>query len=100
MSIRLDIGRLVLNGIELNATERIQLERDLTGELARLFREAGSGHLISQSTAVPGITAPDIDVASMSGGFVGRQLAHSVFGALSQSGTVPASHDVSSRSGL
>jgi len=88
MSIRLDIERLVLNGIELNPAERIQLERDLTGELARLLREADSTHLIAQSTAVPGIAAPDINVASISGGSVGHQLAHSVFGALASSGSV------------
>jgi hypothetical protein len=78
--VTLHIERVVIDGVALTGAQARQLRAALEGELARLLRQDGSARLGHAGGAVPGLTAPAIQIsAPLRPLDLGREIARSVY---------------------
>lgn len=83
MKVQIDIGRLVIDGLDIPAHHRPALQAAVEGELARLVREGGVGSTVPTSgseRARPSdaiTAAPDTSAATLGG-----RIAAAVYGSL------------------
>jgi hypothetical protein len=81
MNVRLDIDRLVLEGLELSAHDRVHLRAAAETELTRLLSDRGLSPDLSRGIAVPSLRGADIAVArDASAADIGVAIARSVAG--------------------
>ena len=86
MNLRLDIGRLVLDGINLAAGDQAQLKAAVEKELARLMALRGLSPELQSGGAVPSLRAPAIRLGGASTPTrLGKQIARAVYGGLGKS---------------
>ena len=76
--IHLHIDRLILDGIDLNLSERLALQTALEAELGRLFTENDFGAGLQYNRAVPSLSAESIPLSS-EGVALGTHLARTVY---------------------
>jgi hypothetical protein len=63
MNVRLHIDRLVLDGIDVGAADRPQLQAAVERELARLIGAGGIAPELAGGAALPSVRAPQIALA-------------------------------------
>jgi len=86
-SVTWHIERLVLDGWNLNALQRVQVGASLEQELARLVRRTPSTWSEGSGTALPRVIAPAIPLAAQSTpAQLGREVARSIFASLRSAG--------------
>jgi hypothetical protein len=87
MNIRIDIERLVLDGIQLAAGHKAQLQAALETELARLLARGGVSTELRSGGAVPSLRANSIQLSGEgSPARLGKQIARAVYGGIGESG--------------
>jgi hypothetical protein len=83
MTVHLHIDRLILDGIDLPAGKRPELQTVLEAELSRLLARHDMPPSLRQGGAVPALTAPAFPLGPEGDTVhLGRQIARSVYGAL------------------
>ena len=86
MNIKIDIERLVLDGINLEAGQRAQLQAALETELARLLARGGVSPELRSGGAVSSLRARAIQLSREgSPSHLGKQIARSVYGGIGES---------------
>jgi len=86
MNIKIDIERLVLDGIHLAAGHQAQLQAALEAELARLLVRGGVSPGLRAGGAVPSLRAPSIQLrGDGSPVHLGKQIARAVYGGIGAS---------------
>jgi hypothetical protein len=79
MNVRLNIDRLVIDGIDVSAADRPRLQRAVESELARLIARDGIHRELASGIAVPSISVPAIGVgATPTPQHLGNAIASSV----------------------
>ena len=63
MNVRMRIGRVVFDGIDVAVADRARVKAAIESQLARLVAEHGIAPDLARGIAVPSITAPQIGVA-------------------------------------
>lgn len=83
MNIRIDIERLILEGMSVEPAKRAMLKAEVERELARLLSISGLSSSLRAGGAIPDIRAGSIrgDTAN-DPSRLGRQIARAVFGGL------------------
>ena len=85
MKVRLDIGRLVLDGIDLDAHDRAQLQSAAETELARILTERGLSSTLAGGTTMPALHGSDMNIArDATPADIGVAIARSVAGGVSK----------------
>ena len=81
MNVRLHIGRVVLDGIDVAAGDRRRLKAAIESELARLVAERGLSAELARGGNVPSVGAPQIGLpANPRPTQLGTAIAGAVFG--------------------
>ncbi|HEX5870551.1 MAG TPA: hypothetical protein VFY65_09055 [Longimicrobium sp.] len=80
--IRVHIGRLVLDGIDLGPADRPLVRAALEAELVRLLGEGGIAPDYAAGGATPRLRAPAVVDASADAASLGRQIANAVYGGI------------------
>ncbi|HEX6372417.1 MAG TPA: hypothetical protein VF006_26085 [Longimicrobium sp.] len=80
--IRVHIGRLVLDGIDLGPADRPLVRAALEAELVRLLGEGGIGPDYASGGAAPRLRAPAVVDAAADPASLGRQIANAVYGGI------------------
>lgn len=62
MNVRLHIDRIVLDGLDVTAADRVRLKASIESELTRLVAERGISPELARGIAVPSVPAPQIAV--------------------------------------
>lgn len=88
INIQLHIDRLVLDGLHLSLRERQQLQSSIESELGRLLSERGLHNGLTQSLAIPKLTATSIQLDTGTQQ-LGQQIAASVYGGIGHGPTKP-----------
>lgn len=81
-TIRVHVGRVVLDGIDLGPADRPVVHAALQAELARLLGEGGISPDYSAGGAAPRLRAPAVVDAAADAASLGRQIAHAVYGGI------------------
>ena len=85
MKVRLDIGRLVLEGIDLGAQDRAHLQSAAETELARILTERGLASGLSGGIAMPVLRGGDMSIArDATPSDIGVAIARSVAGGVAR----------------
>lgn len=79
MNIQLHIERLVLDGVDLAAHRRGELQAGLTAELTRLLSEGGLAGQLSEGAAVPRLQLSGLQLAGQQPTRLGEQIAQTVY---------------------
>ncbi len=85
MKVRLDIGRLVLEGIDLGAHDREHLQSAAETELARILTERGLSSDLAGGMAMPALRGSDMSIAGdATPSDIGVAIARSVAGGVAR----------------
>jgi hypothetical protein len=85
MNINLTIDQLILDGIDLPVHHRPHLQTAVEVELGRLLSEGGLGASLRGGGAVPGLSAPSVQIDSSGDPTeMGHQIAQAVYGGLAK----------------
>ena len=82
MNIKLNIERLVLDGVNITPEQRYLLQASVETELTRLLVERGLSPSLAQGTAVPQISTGGIQLTNNNPTQIGQQIAQSVYGGI------------------
>jgi len=83
MRIRLNVERLVLEGLPLQSSQGPLVQGAFEAELARLLAESGRAAELASGAAVPRLNAQGISIDPLDGPqAIGRKIAGSVHGSL------------------
>ena len=86
MDIKIDIERLILEGISLAAGQRAQLQAAVETELARLLAAGGVSPDLRSGGAVPSLRANPFRLSGDSSpSHLGKQIARAVYGGIGES---------------
>lgn len=80
--IRVNIERLVLEGLPFTRAQGPQVQAAVESELSRLLAQGGLGQVLASGGAVPSVRAEGIRLDGGGPGQMGRQIARSVYGGL------------------
>lgn len=81
--IRVNIERLVLEGLPLERSQGPQVQAAVEAELSRLLAQGGLGPELAAGGAVPSVPAESIRLEGGGPGEMGTQIARSVYEGLS-----------------
>jgi len=82
MNINLHIERLVLDGVNIAPGQRHLLQASVETELTRLLTDGGLAPSLAQGSALPNLSASDIQMTGSNPIQLGRQIAQSVYGGI------------------
>jgi hypothetical protein len=83
MNIRLQIERLVLEGLPVTSAQGPLVKSAIEAELTRLLTARGLSQELRAGGAVPRVSATAFQVSSPNApATIGRQIAHSVYGGI------------------
>ena len=80
MNVKLHIERLVLDGVNIASDQSHLLQVSVEAELTRLLMDGGLSPSLAQGTALPSISADNIQLTNSDPTHIGRQIAQSVYG--------------------
>jgi hypothetical protein len=87
MNIRVHIERLVLDGLDVSASEGEQVQAGAQSELARLLETGGLAPELMAGTNLAAVPAGNLGVGrEQNGRLLGRQIAHSVYEGIGTTG--------------
>jgi hypothetical protein len=83
MNVRLQIDRLVLEGVSISPGQRPLLQAAIEAELSRLLTSGGIAPHLASGGALPRVSAPGIQLTRASSpARLGQQIARSVYGGI------------------
>jgi hypothetical protein len=83
VNVNLHIDRLILDGIDLDPSQRPALQAAVEAELGRLLTEGGIGANLAGGGAVPSVKAGGFEMGGEgSPSQLGQQIARSVYGGI------------------
>jgi hypothetical protein len=87
MNIRVHIERLVLDGLDVSASEGEQMQAGAQSELARLLEMGGLAPELMAGTNLAAVPAGNLRVGrGQSGSLLGQHIAHSVYEGIGNTG--------------
>jgi hypothetical protein len=82
MKIRVDIERLILDGIDIPAGQRPRLQAAVETELTRLLSTGGLNSVLTSGGSLPSVRVQALNYSGDNPAQLGKQIARSVYGGL------------------